>query len=180
MAALIVTPWAAAAEDPDKTRAAAIFARVLSYELTLDQRAGDEVGVVVVYKRGDTASQATADEWLRALNQLSAVKIKNRRFFALKIAYDAVELRSLIQQRGVDVLLASDGLTDEDARGLSELSRAQSVLSAANSPPYVEGNMTLCVTEKDGKPHIIINLRAAKLEGIRFSSSLLQLARIIR
>lgn len=180
MAMLVMMPWNVAAQESQKSRAAAVLARVLSYELTLEQRAGDEVGVMVVYKAGDAASEAIADQWHRALSELSSVKIKNRRFFALKVPYDASEVRALIEQRGVDVLLASDGLSPDQAKGLADLARSKHVLSAANSVPMVEDSLTLCVTEKDGKPKIVINLRAAQLEGISFSSNLLRLAQIIR
>src|SRR5262249_52712736 len=80
--ALALVFMTCAAVDAGKTREAAVLARVLSYELTLEERAGDAVGVAIVYKRGDAASEANADEWLRALGELSSVKIKDRRFFA--------------------------------------------------------------------------------------------------
>jgi hypothetical protein len=169
-----------AAEDSTKSRSAAIFARVLSYELTLEQRVGEDIGVVIVYKKGDSASQATADEWHRALSELSSVKIKNRSLFALTAAYDAPTLGRLIEERGADVLLASNGLSTEEMLGLSRLARTNQLLSAGNAVEQVDQYMTLCVTVSGGKPEIVINLNTARLEGISFSSNLLGLARIIR
>jgi hypothetical protein len=178
LALMLLPPLAA--EDTTKSRSGAIFARVLSYELTLDQRVGENIGVVIVYKKGERASQAIADEWHRALSELSSVKIKNRSLFALTAAYDAAMLGRLIEERGADVLLASDGLSTEEMLGLRRLAQTNRLLSAANSVEQVDRYMTLCVTESDGKPEIVINLETARLEGISFSSKLLHLARVIR
>jgi hypothetical protein len=177
---LILRPPPLAAEDSSKSRSGAILARVLSYELTLEHRAGENIGVVIVYKKGDSASQATADEWHRALSELSSVKIKNRSLFAITAAYDAPALGRLIEERGADVLLASNGLSTEEMLGLSRLAQTNQLLSAGNSVEQVDQYLTLCVTEGDGKPEIVINLKTARLEGISFSSNLLRLARVIR
>jgi hypothetical protein len=178
-AALTVALTTAAAGDTGKARDAAVFARVLSYELTLEDRAGDAVGVAVIYKQGDAASEANAEEWYKALSDLSTVKIKDRRFFAVKVAYDLNDITSAIDKDGVDVLLASDGLSAE-APAIANLARSKHVLSAGDSIGYVEQSMTLCVAEDAGKPKIYINLNVAQLEGIRFSSNLLKLVTLVR
>ena len=59
------------AAETSKQRHAAILARALSYELTLEQRAGPSVGIAVVYDPGNAASEANADEWLYAVKGLS-------------------------------------------------------------------------------------------------------------
>jgi YfiR/HmsC-like len=162
-----------------KNRNAAILARVLSFELSLDERVGPSVGVAVVYKSGDRLSEANADEWMQGLRELSSVRIKDRPFFALKIAYAADALLAAIDQQGIDVLLVADGLTAE-SDAIVKLARSKHTLTAGNAPSYVEKDMTLCVTEQGDNIKIIVNLNAAHLEGIRFSSSLLKLATIIR
>ncbi len=162
-----------------KNRNAAILARVLSFELSLDERVGPSVGVAVIYKRGDPASEANAEEWLQGLAELAAVRIKDRPFFAIKVVYAPDALRAAIDQGGIDVLLVADGLTAE-SEVIAKLARAKHVLTAGNAASYVERDMTLCVTEQGGNIKIIVNLNAAHLEGIRFSSSLLKLATIIR
>ena len=176
---LVVSVLAAAPAQAAKDRNAAILARVLSFELTLDERVGPSVGVAVIYKRGDAQSEANADEWLRAFRELSTVRIKDRPLFAVKVAYSPHELAWAIERQGVDVLLVSDGLTSE-AEAIAQLARSKHVLTAGNATSYVEKDMTLCVTEQSGSVKIIVNLAAAHLEGIRFSSNLLKLATIIR
>jgi hypothetical protein len=178
-AAVFMSLLMGSSAQASKTRNAAILARVLSFELTLDERVGPSVGVAVLYKRGDKVSEANAEDWFQALSAMSSVKIKNRPFFAVKTAYSASEVIQDIANKGVDVVLISDGLiaeTDEIVR----LARSKHVLTASNAVSSVQKNVTLCVIEEADKTKIVINLNAAQQEGIRFSSNLLKLATIIR
>jgi hypothetical protein len=169
----------AAQPEAPKTREAAVLARVLSYELTLEERAGDAVGIAVVYKPGDVASEANAEAWYQALVALGSTRIKGRPFFALKIAQDPQALAAAINRDGVDVLLASSGLGG-DLDGLATLARSQHVLSVADTTEYLKTSLTVCVTQEAAKPKIYINLKNAELEHIRFSSNLLRLTTLVR
>lgn len=99
------------------------------------------------------------------------MKIKDRPFFAVKIPYAPGALLAAIDQQGIDALLIADGLAAE-SETIAKLARSKHVLTAANAVSYVEKDLTLCVTELGGDIKIIINLNAAHLEGIRFSSRL--------
>lgn len=177
----IIAWWCigAAAAEPAKAREAAILARVLSYELTLDERAGDAVGIAVVYKVGNAASEANAEAWYQGLMSLGAVRIKGRRFFVMKLAYDPKALAAAVEKEGVDVILLSRGLGSElDA--IAAVARARRVLTAADSVEYLQRSSTVCVTQDDDKPKIYISLNNAEQERIRFSSNLLKLTTIVR
>jgi hypothetical protein len=174
---LITLP--ATAAEPSKKQYAAIMARALSYELTLDERAGSAVAIAVIYKSGDAESEASAENWLQAFRGMSALKIKDKPFSAMKLAHDNKELSSTIDKAGIDVLLAADGAQSE-AETLTRLSRTKRLLTMSDDPAAVQKDMTLCVTEQDGKPKVIINLKVAELERIRFSSNLLKVAKLIR
>jgi hypothetical protein len=161
-----------------KGRHAAILARVLSYELTLEERAGDSVQVAVVYRRDDAISEANADEWLRGLAALGSVNVKDRPILSIKVPYLMNELNAAID-KGADMLLVAEGL-DTETPVIAQLARSRRVLTAGNSPSYVHRDLTLCVAEEGDKTRIFINLNAAQLERIRFSSRLLNLAVVIR
>jgi YfiR/HmsC-like len=165
--------------ESSKKRHAAVLARVLSYELTLEDRVGESIGFAVVYKSGDAASEANADDWLQALAELSSVKVKDRLLFAIEIPYGQTELSSAITKDGIDVLLVADGLNNESS-AIAQLARSKHVLTVGNSLPYVQDNMTLCLADEADKIKIFINLNVAQQEGIRFSSRLLSLASLIR
>ena len=176
---VLASLWLASAAQANRSRNAAILARVLSFELTLEERAGGSVVVAVIYKRGDARSEANANEWLEGLHSLASVRIKDRPFSATKVAYGTAELAAAIDRGGADVLLVADGLTAElDA--IAELARSRHVLTASNNVADVAKAVTLCVTDDGDKIKIVINLNTARLEGIRFSSNLLKLATLIR
>jgi hypothetical protein len=161
-----------------KGRHAAILARVLSYELTLEERAGDSVQVAVVYRRDDAVSEANADEWLQGLTVLGSVNVKDRPILAVKVPYLMNELNAIID-KGADVLLVADGL-DTETPVIAQLARSRRVLTAGNAVSYVQKDLTLCVADEGDKMRIYVNLNAAQLERIRFSSRLLALAVVIR
>jgi hypothetical protein len=178
-ALLALISLTAAQPEAPKTREAAVLARVLSYELTLEERAGDAVGIAVVYKPGNAASEANAEAWYQAFVALSATRIKGRPFFAVKVAHESQALAAAIDRDGVDVLLASSGLGG-DLDSLTTLARSKHVLSAADTADYLKTSLTVCVTQEDDKPKIYINLKNAELERIRFSSNLLRLTTLVR
>jgi hypothetical protein len=161
-----------------KTRNVTILARALSYELTFEERVGESVGVAVIYKSKDAASEANADEWMQALGELATTKIKDRPIFAKKVANDVADMNAAVDQ-GADVLFAADSLNNE-LGSIAQVARARHVLTASATLEYTQTFLTLCVTEELEKPKIYVNLNAAQLEGIRFSSHLLNLVNIIR
>jgi hypothetical protein len=177
-AGLIVLLLCAAKGESSKKRHATILARVLSYELTLEDRAGDTVGIAVVHHRDDAISEANADDWLQGLGELASVKVKDRPVFAIKVPYAIGELNAAID-KGVDVLLVADGLNAELPR-IAQLARSRRVLTAGNVVAQVQTDLTLCITEEGEKTKIFINLNSANAERIQFSSRLLALATLIR
>ncbi len=168
---------AAQMESP-RYRQAAILARVLSYELTLEERAGESVGVAIVYRRGDPVSKTNADDWMHAFAELAPINVKNRPLVAEMVPSEQSDLFAAID-KGADVLLVAEGLEDETS-AIARVARSRHVLTAADSPSYVQTDLTVCVSEENGKSKIIINLNAAKLERIQFGSRLLALATLIR
>jgi hypothetical protein len=160
------------------SRHAAVIARVLSYELTLEERAGDSIEIAVVYLRGNPTSEANADDWFRALRDLLPVNVKKRPLLVSKVGYGIGDLTAAID-KGADVLLVTDGLKGE-AASIAQIARARHVLTAGNSPDYVQTELTLCIVDEGEKTKILINLNTANSERIRFSSRLLALAQIIR
>jgi hypothetical protein len=176
---LVVASLLAVRVEATKARNAAILARALSFELTLDERVGPTVTVAVIYKGGDRKSEANADEWIDAFRGLASVRIKDRPLSAIKLAYSSAAVASAIERDGADVLLVADGLAAEVA-AIAKLARSRHVLTAGNALADVAKDLTLCVTDEGDKVKIVVNLNAAQLEGIRFSSNLLKLATLIR
>jgi hypothetical protein len=174
--AALLAAWPAQAA---KARNAAILARALSYELTLEERVGPTVTIAVIYRRGTALSETNADEWMDAFRSLSTVRIKDRPLAAVRIPYSTAEIVSAIDNAGADVLLVADGL-EAETQAIARIARGKHVLTASNAVTGVARDLTLCVTEEGDKVKIVVNLESAHQEGIRFSSNLLKLATIIR
>jgi hypothetical protein len=164
-------------ESP-KHRLAAILARVLSYELTLEERAGETVGVAIVYRPDDAVSRSNADDWHRAFQELAPVNVKNRPLVVDMVPYEPSNVHAAIT-KGADVLFVTQGLDDETST-IARIARARRVLTAGDLLDYVQSNISVCVSEESGKTKITINLSAANLERVQFSSRLLALATLIR
>ena len=160
------------------SRHASVIARVLSYELTLEERVGDSVGIGIVYRPGDPVSAGNADDWVRAFQDLAYVNVKGRPLVFDKVSSAQTDLYAAID-KGVDVLLVTDGL-DAESSTIARIARSRHILTAGSSPDYVQRDLTLCVAEESDKTTILINLRSAEAERIRFSSRLLALATFIR
>jgi hypothetical protein len=178
--AVSLTAASAFATDAGTTLNATILARVLSYELTLEERAGENIGIAVVYKAGDAESETSAIDWVRALDELSSVRIKNRKLVAVRVPSDPEQLGGAVQAHGIDVILAADDLSQPETKWLAGFARAHQILTVGSNLAYVEGDLTLCVREENDRPRIFINLTNANLEGIRFSSNVLKLAKLLR
>ena len=178
MVAILCLLGMGAQDNPLKNRHAAILARVLSYELTLEERAGDSLGIAIVYDASNPGSIANADDWFRAFQDLVFVNVKGRPLVIDKVPYSPGDLSAAID-RGADMLLVTDGLGAETS-DIARIARARRVLTAGDSPDYVQTDLTVCVSQEYDKTRITINLKAADLERIRFSSRLLALATIIR
>jgi hypothetical protein len=177
---VLVVAWSFASHaQASKTRNAAILARALSFELTLDERVGSAVTIAVIYKGGDRRSEANADEWIDAFRAIASVRIKDRPLSAVKVAYTARDATNAIDHDGADVLLVADGLTPE-LQAIAQIARSRHVLTAGNNLGDVAKELTLCITDEGDKVKIVVNLNAGHLEGIRFSSNLLKLATLIR
>jgi hypothetical protein len=177
--AVVHCPFVSAAQiESPRSRQAAILARILSYELTLEERAGDSVGVAVVYRSGDLQSRANADEWLQAFQEIGPINVKGRPLVVELVPSQPCELYAVVG-KGADVLLAASGL-DEEISDIARVARARRVLTVTDSPSYVQTDVTVCVSEEHGKSKITINLGMANLEHVQFSSRLLTLATLIR
>ena len=167
-----------AQNENSKSRHAAIIARILSYELTLEERIGESLAIAIVHRADDPVSTASADEWARAFRDLAFVNVKGRPLVVDVVESAPSDLHAAID-KGADVLLVTAGL-DAETSTVARIARSRRILTVGNSPDYVQADLAVCVIEENEKTKILINLKAADLERIRFSSRLLNLATVIR
>jgi hypothetical protein len=154
--------------------------RAFSYENSLKQRAGDTVVLAVLYKSGNSGSEAAADAWAKAFKPADGEKIQGLPFQVIRHAYDSVDkLKAVVGEKGVDILVVCEGL-ESDVANIKDFSREKKVLTVGTKEPLVQRGLAIGVFVEGEKHTIVVNLPAASAEGITFSSDLLRLARLIR
>lgn len=176
-AALVLTPQEARAQVTVERRAA-IMMRALAYDRKLGERVGDAVNVLIVFKKGDAASERSADEWAEALQGMAGLAVQGKALAVSRAAWNEAAVQALVQQSSGDVLLVCEGLTDAVPQ-LTALSHAQKVVTVGVTRTAVEKGLSLGVVAENERTVIVINLPASKAEGVVFASDVLKLAQIV-
>lgn len=180
IAALIASvPVAAAAEDVPGQRQASILTRALAYDRNMKERAGDAVVVGIVYRAGNSASEAAAADLYQAFRGLEKFAVHGLPFRTVRIAFDgAASLRNSIRSDGVDAVYVCPGL-EPDVEAIAQVSQERKIISMGSREEHVTQALAIGVFVIAGKPTILLNLAASKREGAAFSSDLIRLAKVI-
>ena len=176
--AALAAPRPAFATAASTAQRAAILARALSYEQTLADRAGKTVDLLLIHD-ASSGTRSEALEWWTAFEALSGVRVDGRPLRA-QIATLNDDLPEIFSRGVVDVAIACGDVSDDLVSTVSTLTRGTRTLSVATRRKQVEDGLTLGVIKESEKVRILVNLRAAEREGVRFSAKLLKLAEILR
>lgn len=176
--ALVVPPWLARA-SVDETVAnpevqAAVLAKVLGYNLSLDKRKGP-IAVALVARKDHAGSKALQDAVHDRLAALSKkVKVRGRALAPIKI------WSGELKDRSVEVVYLSAALEDELASIVAH-ARSQGILTTTGLRSYVRRDVALAVLPKPNGGHeILINLKETEQEHANFDTRLLLVARAFR
>jgi YfiR/HmsC-like len=170
-------------DGPDSSvtsRRAIALTRALSYDTSLVQRAGDEVVLLVLFKKRHPQSERTAEGAGKAFRQLQNLRIVGTPFRRLVAPFvDIGELEQLVQKEGIDAFFLCDGLED-DLPAIKQVSRRRKVLTLGYSEAQVRAGVSLAVVAEGAKMVILVNWAQSRQEGATFGSDLLRLAKVIR
>ena len=156
-----------------------MIARVLAYDENLVGRVGEGVGLLILYKAGNPASESEAFALAGAAKKLENITISSKRFSATALPFqDVVALEASVDQRGYDAIYLCRGL-DASLRAIKELTRRKKVITIAGNSPVVRWGVTVGVEAGD-HIKIFINLKEAVAEGASFGSQLLRVAEVYR
>lgn len=179
IAGLALSAGKARASEAEQ-KAAPIIARAVAYDYNLKARAGASLNVAVLFKAGDSGSEAAADRWLQAFRALEGVKLQGVPLSAFKLAYTQAEKLGVDgETQQVDVLFVAEGL-DGELGALTRLARARKWLTIGTRERHTREGLSLAVFNEGGRNVISVNLPANREEGVNFASDLLRLARVIR
>jgi len=153
--------------------------RVLAYDKQLAQRIGDEVRVIVAYP-ADEAGAAEGMRWATAFAKASKLKVNGRSVVVIAYKFESMEALDRALDRSAAVV-ACDGLARRIGTAtFTRLTRARRVLSISTYEADVASGLSVAVVRGKQRDEIVVNLRAAQAEGVKFDAGLLQLAREVK
>jgi YfiR/HmsC-like len=159
-----------------------IALRVLAYDKELAARApGAEVSIVIV--SGSTAAaRRERARWAAGFALMPKVKAGGRAVRVHAVDFESEQALDAIAaaHRPAGMIALSD-LTAE-LPAVRRIARARKALTITRQESAVrEGSAVglIASDDRDGKDEIVINLGAARAEGVRFDAGLLQLARLV-
>ena len=167
------------AEAKAFARLGLIALRVLAYDKNLAARAsGGEVTIVVV--SGSTpAARRERERWVAGFALMPKVKVGGRavRIHAVDFESEQAFDELAAAQRPAAVIALPD--LGAELPAVRRVARARKALTFARHEGAVREGIAVGLIASDDKDEIVINLGAARAEGVRFDAGLLQLARLV-
>lgn len=157
-----------------------LLLKILSFDRMLEQRAGPEIVVGVVYQARFRASYVVKETFMETATASPDAQVKG-----IPVRCVAIELGStaafadLLAQQQVDVLYIAP-LRAVDIHDIALRTREHQTLTFTGVPSYVNDGLAVGIDLLENKPKIIINLPAARAEGAAFKAHLLKLAHVIQ
>lgn len=164
--------------DTSDDRRALVALRVLAYDKHLSERAAEVVRIMVVYPRGDDSE---AQRWWAALAKTTKIKISGRAVEIVAHALDSADgLDRALRDQKPAAVVACEGVTEKlSIDGLAKLTRAYRTLSFTTREAEVVRGVAVGIVAGKDRDEIVVNLKAAAAEGVKFDAGLLQLARTV-
>ena len=177
---LIALVAGTARADATDDRRALVMLRVLAYDKHLGERAGDQVRIVIVYPDGD-AGAAERTRWATAFAAARKLKLAGHPVVVTTHKLEDLKgLDQLLKSLHPAALIACDGLTAKIPVGqLAAVTRAHAVLSITTREAEVGKGFAVGIVPGKPRDEIVVNVRAATAEGVKFDAGLLQLARTV-
>jgi hypothetical protein len=148
-----------------------LLAKILSFD-EARAPAGGPLVLGVVYQSRNRVSAGTGADVLARLGELGGFRV---------VAIDLDEtpdLAAALQRAGAQALYVAPLRAVPLAR-LALATRECQVVTLTGVPSYVDDGLAVGIDLSGQRPHVVINLPAARAEGARFSAQLLKLARLV-
>ena len=156
-----------------------LFLKILTCDRKLETRSGNDIVIAIIYQRKFRTSLNVMEEMMSAITESPGDKIGNMavRWTAIDISHEE-NLAAAIARDNIDIFYVAP-LRVVGMESLFGISREKKIMTLTGVPEYVESGLSVGIGTKGQKPLIIINITAAKAEGVDFNSQLLKLARVI-
>ncbi|MBW2699605.1 MAG: YfiR family protein [Deltaproteobacteria bacterium] len=181
LAALLVLSFfadsAKANELPAKTRVTVLLT-TLSYDLNIKSR-GDALRIGVVGKADDSNSVKHAKEALAAFEVASSKRVKGMGIVALDLSSkNESDLAGAIKSKSINILYLSSHLGPLEKAAI-KLARDMKILTLSGQEDTIKAGAAIGAVMEQGKPKILVNLKAAEAQGAKLDARLLRLVRIV-
>jgi hypothetical protein len=175
----VTSSFAANEERMPSARFAAILGRLLTYDSSLQSRAGRDIGIAVLYRRGNAQSLAEANEVFDQIRALEGGKTLELPVKTYKLAVDGeADLEKAATAYGLTVFVVTGGMVDQTDI-VRRISARRKILTVGNDGIQARRGLSVAIYVSDGKSKILVNLGASKREGTAFDSALLGMCEII-
>jgi hypothetical protein len=158
-----------------------LLLRVLAYDRNLKARAGEVVAVAVLFQKGNARSEECQKELLAAFEEVASTSVvaglpiqARGQAWAGGAALDAE-----LQHPRTSSLYACPGL-ESVVPAIREVARRRSSFTAAGGRAMVEAGLSLGLIKGGARAGLVINLEAARAEGVDLDSALLRIAEVLR
>jgi len=168
------------ADEPPVSQQALLLLRILAYDRGLKARTGGQkVVVAVAYRAGDKSSEDARSKVVRSLEDVAGeTTVLGMKVAITSIAVDG-SLDDKVNGAHPAALYICPGL--DDAIGpISQVTRRRSVLSLAPRPEPARNGLAVGFDVRDARTVVIVNLAAARAEGVDFESAFLRVAEVIK
>ena len=157
-----------------------LFAKILSYDRQLNQRANGAIVVGILYQSRFHLSLSASEKVLSAIQDGPVRTISGIPVRAVLIDVNLSEnMEDAIAASGANVLYVTP-LRSIDIDDIRAITMRLHLVSMTGVPEYVGEGIALGIDVSDERPLILINVRAAAEEGADLSSQVLKVAKIIQ
>ena len=155
-----------------------ILLKVLAFDRQLRLHVPKEIVVGVAFQSGNRNSARIKDEAVLAL-QGARIDLEGATLRVIAIDLDGDVWPAILAVGSVTHLYLTP-LRAVSVAALVAKTREVHVLTLSGVPQYVNDGVALGVAVRGGRPRVLVNLEAARLEGADLSAELLKLAEIVR
>jgi hypothetical protein len=161
------------AEASASARKVLIALRILAYDKTLAERSPADPITIAVAGRRERAL------WLAGFARLPKVKVGGRaiRVIALDFESEKQFAAAIATHAPAALIVGSD--IEANLAAIKRVTRARRTLTMTTQESAVRSGLAVGLIPGRERDEIVINIDAARAEGVRFGAGLLQLARIV-
>jgi hypothetical protein len=153
-----------------------MLAKILEFDRKLPDRPGTELVILVIYQGGYRASRTATTEFMSAARDAS---IQGRRVRTVKVDIgDGSGLAGELNKQRAAVVYVAPLRALDVAPVAAAITRA-GVIAMTGVPEYSEYGVPVAIGVRAGRPHIRINLGAARAAGADFGAQLLKLVELV-